>query len=177
MHSRIPLTFFSFGADFLKNRINLHPGCTGAVLRIVKCASFAIGTKAICGRDARMSNFNYGRLMEQINRIELLGIVGSVRLQYVAGKRMAKFTLVTNRAYKNKEGAPVIETQWHNVTAFEGKKVQCLEHIEKGMAVHVWGHLQVQRVAGADGTDRTYVDVICHKLVIEDQDEEIQYEM
>ena len=115
--------------------------------------------------------------MEQINRIELLGIVGSVKLQYAAGKKMAKITMVTNRAYKNKEGAPVIETQWHNVTAFEGKKVQGLESIEKGMAVHVWGHLQVQRVTGADGLDRTYVDIICHKLVIEDQDEELQYQM
>lgn len=115
--------------------------------------------------------------MEQINKIELLGIVGSVRLQNVADKRMAKFTMVTNRAYKNKEGAPVIETQWHNVTAFEGKYVQELERIEKGRAVHVWGRLQVQHYTGLDGSERTAVDVICNRLDLIRQGEEIQYEM
>ena len=73
--------------------------------------------------------------MEQINKIELRGIVGSVRLQHINDKEMAKFTVVTNRAYKNKEGAPVIETQWHNVTAFEGKNVQDLDKIVKVVSV------------------------------------------
>ena len=115
--------------------------------------------------------------MEQINRLELLGIVGSVRLQYVNDRQMAKFTVVTNYAYKNKEGAPVIETQWHNVTAFEGKNVQNLEKIEKGCAVHVWGRLQVQRYTGVDGIERTYVDMLCSKLVILPSDTDVKYEM
>jgi len=115
--------------------------------------------------------------MEQINRIELLGIVGNVRLQYINDRRMARFTVVTNRAYKNKEGAPVIETQWHNVTAFEGKGVQGLEMLHKGCAVHLWGRLQVQRIAAEDGSDRTYVDVICNKLTILPDEIEVQYEL
>ena len=115
--------------------------------------------------------------MEQINKIELLGIVGSVRFQYINDRQMAKFTVVTNRAYKNKEGAPVIETQWHNVTAFEGKNVQDLERIEKGRAVHLWGRLQVQRYTGVDGVERTAVDVICSRLQILPTDTEVQYEM
>ena len=115
--------------------------------------------------------------MEQINKIELLGVVGSVRLQHINDKQMAKFTMVTNRAYKNKEGAPVIETQWHNVTAFEGKNVQDLDRISKGCAVHVWGRLQVQRFTGEDGGERTYVDVLCSKLVQLPEDTEVQYEM
>ena len=115
--------------------------------------------------------------MEQINKIELLGIVGSVRLQNVADKRMAKFTMVTNRAYKNKEGAPVIETQWHNVTAFEGKYVQDLERIEKGRAVHVWGRLLIQHYTGLDGGERTSVDVMCNRLELIRQGEEVVYEM
>ena len=115
--------------------------------------------------------------MEQINRIELLGTVGSVRLQNVADKRMAKFTMVTNRAYKNKEGAPVIETQWHNVTAFEGKNIRDLDRICKGRAVHVWGRLQIQHYTGLDGMDRTAVDVICNRLDHIGPEEEIQYEM
>jgi len=124
-----------------------------------------------------MSNFYYEKRMEQINKVEILGIVGSVRLQTLSERQMAKFTVVTNRAYKNKEGAPVIETQWHNVTAFEGKYVQDLDRIEKGRAVHVLGRLQVQRYTGVDGSERTAVDIICSRLSILPSDEEIQYEM
>ena len=120
---------------------------------------------------------NYEKLMETINKIELLGIVGSVRFQHINDKQMAKFTVVTNRAYKNKEGAPVIETQWHNVTAFEGKNVQDLDKIEKGRAVKVTGRLQVQRYTGVDGVERTSVDVICTRLTILPEDTEVQYEM
>ncbi len=115
--------------------------------------------------------------MEQINRIELLGIVGSVRLQNIGERRMAKFTLVTNRAYKNKEGAPVIESTWHNVTAFEGRQVHGLESIEKGRAVHVWGRMQIQHFTGVDGMERMAADVICTKLEVVQPGEEVVYEM
>ena len=115
--------------------------------------------------------------MEQINRIELLGVVGSVRLQNVGDRQMAKFTMVTNRAYKNKEGAPVIESTWHNVTAFEGRQIQNLDKIEKGIPIHVWGRLQIQHFAGLDGNDRVSVDVLCNKLDILSKDQEVQYEL
>ena len=115
--------------------------------------------------------------MEQINRIELLGIVGSVRLQHFNDKQMAKFTVVTNRAYKNKEGAPVIETTWHNITAFEGRYVQDLDRLEKGRAVHLFGRLQVQRYTGIDGVEKLAVDVMCSRLIFLPEDAEVQYEM
>lgn len=115
--------------------------------------------------------------MEQINRIELLGIVGSVRTQQIGERRMSKFAMVTNRAYKNKEGAPVIESTWHNVTAFEGRQVQNLDRLEKGRPVHVWGRLQIQHYTGFDGTERTSVDVICTRLEYIRREEEVVYEM
>lgn len=115
--------------------------------------------------------------MEQINKIELRGIVGSVRFQHINDRTMAKFSVVTNRAYKNKEGAPVIESQWHNVTAFEGKNVQDLDRIEKGMPIHVFGRLQVQRYTGMDGAEHTSVDVICNRLNFIPDGTEMQYEM
>lgn len=122
-------------------------------------------------------NFNYEKRMEQLNRIELLGIVGSVRHQRIGDRLMAKFTMVTNRAYKNKEGEPVIESTWHNVTAFEGRQVRDLDRIEKGRAVHVWGRLQIQRYTGLDGTDRTSIDVICTRLNLISKEDEVVYEM
>lgn len=115
--------------------------------------------------------------MEQLNKIELLGVVGSVRMQDIGERRMAKFSMVTNRAYKNKEGAPVIESTWHSVTAFEGRLVQDLERLEKGRVVHVWGRLQIQHYTGIDGTERTSVDVLCTHLEFIRKEDEVVYEM
>ena len=48
--------------------------------------------------------------MEQLNRIELRGTVGSVRLQTFSENVMARITVATNYAYKDREGAAVIDT-------------------------------------------------------------------
>ena len=48
--------------------------------------------------------------MEQLNRIELIGTIGQVRLTEVADTRLARFSVATNVAYRSKDGAAVIET-------------------------------------------------------------------
>ena len=58
--------------------------------------------------------------MEQLNRVELRGVVGSVRLQKIGNTQVANFTVATSLAYKDRSGSPIIETTWHNVTAWEG---------------------------------------------------------
>ena len=67
--------------------------------------------------------------MEQLNRIELRGVVGSIRTQTFSDNVMARMTVATNYAYKDREGAAVIDTSWHSVVAWEGKNVQGLSKI------------------------------------------------
>ena len=57
--------------------------------------------------------------MEQLNKVELKGVVGSVRLQKIGNNtQVANFTVATSLAYKDKAGCLIIETTWHNVTAW-----------------------------------------------------------
>ena len=42
--------------------------------------------------------------MEQINRIELRGNVGNVKLQNVGNSEVIRFSLATNYAFKGKDG-------------------------------------------------------------------------
>jgi len=80
--------------------------------------------------------------MEQLNKIEIRGNVGNVNIIKVGKTRVAHFSVATNFAYKDKNGEPVIETTWHNVTAWEGNKgIPSLDIIEKGFAVYVCGRL------------------------------------
>ena len=112
-----------------------------------------------------------------MNRIELRGNVGSVKVQTTNDKKMARFTLATNKAYKGRNGEPVIETTWHNVIAFEGKSVQNLDRLEKGSKVFVVGRLRIQKYAGLDGIERITCDVLANRLNLIEEDDSLEYEM
>lgn len=48
--------------------------------------------------------------MEQLNRIEIRGYVGSIRTTNIGGKAMTRFSVATSCAYKSNDGSVMIET-------------------------------------------------------------------
>ena len=99
--------------------------------------------------------------MEQLNRIEIRGNVGNVSILKVGETRVAHFSVATNFAYKGRNGEPVIETTWHNVTAWEGNKgIAPLDSIQNGFPVYVTGRLRSQKYSASDGTEKTSMEVI-----------------
>lgn len=111
--------------------------------------------------------------MEQMCRIEIMGIVGSTRLYDYEGKSYAKISVATSVAYKDREGNAVIDTMWHNVTAWEGKNIRDLDKIGKGEKIHVVGRPRIQRYTGDDGIERTYSEVLASRLEIIEGDEQL----
>lgn len=115
--------------------------------------------------------------MEQLNRIELRGTVGSIKIQKISDANVANFTLATNLAYRDKDGCAIIETTWHNVTAWESKDIKNLDRIEKGSKIHLTGRIRCQRFVGSDGIERSMYEVVARTVdLIEDQ-ETLQYQM
>jgi single-strand DNA-binding protein len=103
--------------------------------------------------------------MEQLNRIEIRGNVGFVSIFNVGDTRVAHFSVATNFAYKGRNGEPVIETTWHNVTAWEGNKgIQSLDIIQKGFPVFVSGRLRTQKYIGEDGNEKTSFEIIANTM-------------
>ena len=99
--------------------------------------------------------------MEQLNRLEIRGNVGNVNILKVGETRVAHFSVATNFAYKGRNGEPVMETTWHNVTAWEGNKgVPSLDIIAKGFPIYVVGRLRSQKYPANDGTEKTSMEVI-----------------
>lgn len=115
--------------------------------------------------------------MEQINSVELLGNVGSVKYQGTGNKKMAIFNLATSKAYNGKDGAAVIETTWHNVVAFEGKDVKDLDKLSKGSKVHLKGRIRNQKFTGSDGQERYSNEILASKLSVLDTDEALSTEL
>lgn len=114
--------------------------------------------------------------MEQLNRIELRGLVGSVNVQTYPQGKVAHFTLATSQAYHDRNGGAVIDTQWHNVTLWDGKGVD-LDCIQKGSKIYVVGRLKTQKFTGADGVDRYTVDVQAARGMLIDREETLSSEM
>lgn len=113
--------------------------------------------------------------MEQLNKVELRGTIGSVRTSNVGGKIVSNFSIATNYIYKAVDGTAIIETTWTNCTAFESDRVSCLDKLERGAKVSLSGRLRNQRYTGSDGTDRTQTDVLVKELHILD-DETLTYQ-
>ena len=114
--------------------------------------------------------------MEQINRIELRGTVGSCRVQVINNSQVARITLVTNYIYKSREGEPVVETMWHNISLWEGKGIDDLTKVTKGTKLQLIGRLRSQKYTDVAGQDRTSYEVLATKAAIIDPDEFLQIE-
>lgn len=115
--------------------------------------------------------------MEQMNKVELRGVVGSVRVYTYEESRMARIGLATNYAFKDRNGTAVIDTSWHNVIAWEGRTLQDLDRIAKGTKLRVVGRIRYQKYTGVDGEERIGTDIVAANVEIIDDSEQLSYEM
>lgn len=100
-----------------------------------------------------------------INRVELQGRVGTVRIQNAGGFVVASFSVMTEETYKATYGTVLCETTWHHVTAWEGKEV-CIDGLERGSLVHVEGRIRNSIYTASDGTERGYMEVMASSLKV-----------
>ena len=104
--------------------------------------------------------------MEHINKVEIRGNVGTVRINEHNGKKVVNFSVVTDFLYKSREGIPLSETTWHNVVAWSGKDIVDLELITKGAQVHVCGRIRANKYTSADGVEKFFYEIMASRLQI-----------
>ncbi len=102
--------------------------------------------------------------MEQLNKVELRGILGVLRVMPIGDTRYATMSVATNYCYKDAEGCPTIETTWHLVTVWEGKACADLSSLQKGDKIHVIGRLRNRKYVDNAGIERTQIDIIANML-------------
>lgn len=110
--------------------------------------------------------------MEYINRIELQGVVGMVRLNRLSDTPVANFSLATEHLIKTNLGIICNETTWHNICAWEGKDVCYLNMIQKGSKVHVVGRMRSSRYTDAKGNEKTFYEVLASEVTIINEKQE-----
>jgi single-strand DNA-binding protein len=103
--------------------------------------------------------------MEFLNRIEIQGIIGMVKITPVGDTRVARFSVCTETTYKGTEGI-VIDCTWFQITAWESETITCLDQLEKGKAVRVSGRVRVQRYTDNEGIERQCWEVMAREVEI-----------
>lgn len=112
--------------------------------------------------------------MEQINRVEIRGTVGFVRINDFDGNPMATFSVVTNYVYKGRDGSGVVETMWFNVSAWKRpQSLQDFSKLQKGTVVHVLGRMREREYTSSDGTMKRISEVIANKVSIVETEENL----
>lgn len=111
--------------------------------------------------------------MDHINKVELRGRVGIVRLNEYNGTKVANFSLVTEVFYKNRDGSALADTTWHNIVAWEGKEIADLELLDKGIPVHVTGRIRASKYTSAEGVEKHYQEILANRVrIIDDENEQ-----
>ena len=113
--------------------------------------------------------------MEQLNSVIIRGIIGSVRIQKIGDTEMARFSVATNYAFRNRSGEAVIETTWHNVVAFKGDRMPDFSALVKGAGVEVKGRLRNYHYTDSNGVERTTTAEILANQITNFSDEKINY--
>lgn len=108
--------------------------------------------------------------ISSLNKVELIGIVGSTRVKTVGEQTIVKISVATEYAYKV-DGLPCIDTTWLYVTAINDAEKN-LSEIKKGNVVNVVGRIRVIRVTDSYGNDRYEYEIVARKVKILNKNEE-----
>ena len=105
--------------------------------------------------------------MEFINRVELAGVVGTIRKQKVSDQMVANFSVVTEQYYKDKSGNAVVEAIWFNIVAWQNNNMPDLDIINHGSHVQVYGRIRVRKYTSESDEPRTIFEVVATNLELQ----------
>jgi len=82
--------------------------------------------------------------------------------QSQGGKSICRFSVASNRRWRAPDGSEHEETQWHKVVVWGRQAEQCSQHLTKGSAVLVEGHLNTSRFDDRDGNSRVVTEIVAN---------------
>jgi single-strand DNA-binding protein len=102
------------------------------------------------------------------NKVQLIGnLGGNPEVKTLeSGKKMARFSIATNEAYRTTSGEKVTETQWHNIVAW-GKVAEIAEKLlSKGREVALEGKLVNRSYTDKEGNKKYITEVQVSELLM-----------
>jgi single-strand DNA-binding protein len=101
-----------------------------------------------------------------INKAVLIGRLGGdpeVRFTQ-SGTQVANFNLATTEKWKDKEGKPQEQTEWHKCVMYNKLAEIAGEYLRKGALVYVEGRIQTRKWQDKEGQDRYTTEITVREL-------------
>jgi single-strand DNA-binding protein len=117
--------------------------------------------------------------MTGINRVTLLGNLGKdPEVRHLEnGRTKASFSLATNEIYKNKEGAKVTNTEWHNIVLWSPLAEIAEKYLTKGKQIYIEGKLTNRSYTDKEGQLKYLTEVVGQNMVLLGHKEEGHVDM
>lgn len=105
--------------------------------------------------------------MRTINKVILIGnITKDPFVKTTPGdKKIATFTVATNRYYKSPTGEPLSEAEYTNCVAWGPLADRAEQFLVKGKLVYIEGHLKTRVIDKEDGTKLHKTEVVVGQLI------------
>lgn len=104
--------------------------------------------------------------MKHINKIEIQGIIGTVRTHKIFDKLVSNMSVATDMVYKSNVGGMVAETTWHNLVVWEENSSADLSKLEKGMHIHAVGRVRNTKYTSASGEEKVFTEIIANEFKV-----------
>lgn len=109
--------------------------------------------------------------MRGLNKVSLIGNLGKdPEFHYLEGKvAVARFSLATTEAFKDKIGEMQTHTEWHAVVLWRGLAELTNKYLSKGSLVFIEGKLKTRSYEDKEGNKRYVTEVIAEQLILLDK--------
>ncbi len=99
--------------------------------------------------------------MAGINKVILIGNLGKDPevFTFENGNKKVSFSLATTESFKNKEGARVDSTEWHNIVLYRGLADVAVQYLKKGQTIYLEGKIRTRSYDNSEGR-KVYVTEI-----------------
>ncbi len=97
--------------------------------------------------------------MAYLNKIMLMGNVGSINVRKSNDMTYASLSLATTKRYTTKSGEQKEQTTWHNLN-LSGRLAEVVErYVKKGDPLYAEGEYVQRHYTASDGSERTVFEV------------------
>jgi single-strand DNA-binding protein len=98
--------------------------------------------------------------MAGVNKVILIGNLGRDPeiTTFENGVKKAAFPLATTESYKNKEGAKVDQTEWHNIVLWRGLAEIAEKYLRKGSQIYLEGKIRTRNYE-QDGIKKYFTEI------------------
>lgn len=104
--------------------------------------------------------------MDGLNEVTLIGSVGKdAEVKFIGeNSQVAKFSVATNRSYKDKNGEKQTQTEWHNVEVWAETAKFAGQYVKKGGLVLIKGELRYEKFDDKDGKPQQRTKIVANKI-------------